>query len=141
RTDDQLTALITDIRATGEIALDVETTSTDPFRAALVGIAIATSPVRSYYIPIGHEQGDQLDADHVRATLDPVIAGPALKIDTHHGKYDYHVLIRHGYTKHPITFDTMIAAYLLGENSLRLKDLSFNRLGIEQTEITELIGT
>lgn len=141
RTDDQLNALIADIRATGEIALDVETTGTDPFLADLVGIAIATTPSRSYYVPVGHESGEQLDANHVRETLDPVIADPDLKVYTHHGKYDYHVLLRHGYTRHALTFDTMIAAYLLGENSLRLKDLSFNRLGIEQTEITDLIGT
>ncbi|HWV25513.1 MAG TPA: DNA polymerase I [Thermomicrobiales bacterium] len=141
RTDHQLDALIADIKTTGEITVDVETTGTDPFLAELVGIAIATTPSRSYYIPVGHENGEQLDADHVREKLDPVIANPELKVYTHHGKYDYHVLIRHGYTPHSIDFDTMIAAYLLGENSLRLKDLSFNRLGIEQTEITELIGT
>ena len=41
----------------------------------------------------------------------------------------------------PITFDTMIAAYLIGDSSIRLKDLAFTRLGIEMTEITELIGT
>ena len=141
QTDDQLAKMIADIQATGEMAIDVETTSTDPFTADLVGIAIATSTTRSYYVPVGHESGDQLDADTVRQRLDPVIANPALKVYTHHGKYDYHVLIRHGYTSHALDFDTMIAAYLLGETSLRLKDLSFNRLGIEQTEITDLIGT
>ena len=35
-----------------------------------------------------------------------------------------------------LEFDTMIAAYLLGENSVGLKDLAFSRLGIEMTEIT-----
>jgi DNA polymerase I len=35
----------------------------------------------------------------------------------------------------------MIAAYLLGEKSLRLKDLAFVKLGIQMTEIDELIGT
>ena len=35
----------------------------------------------------------------------------------------------------------MIAAYLLGENSIGLKDLAFTKLGIQMTEIKELIGT
>ena len=35
----------------------------------------------------------------------------------------------------------MIAAYLLSQSSVRLKDLAFTRLGIEMTEITALIGT
>jgi DNA polymerase-1 len=35
----------------------------------------------------------------------------------------------------------MVAAYLLGEKSLGLKALAFNRLDIEMTDITELIGS
>lgn len=141
RTPDQLDRLIMRIRKTGQIAIDVETTATEPLLAGLVGIAIAVSDVESYYIPVGHLTGDQLGPDVVRTTLDPVIADEAVRIYTHHGKYDYHVLIRHGYSAKRIAFDTMIAAYLLGESSIRLKDLAFRRLGIEMTEITELIGT
>jgi len=141
RTENELQSLIAEIERAGEFAIDVETTATDPMTAALVGIAIATSPTRSFYVPVGHNEGDQLPLDRVRELLDPAIAKPGLKVYTHHGKYDYHVLIRHGFSPHAIAFDTMIAAYLLGETSIRLKDLSFNRLGIEQTEISELIGT
>lgn len=140
-TTGQLDELISAMRESGEFALDVETTDIDPMRAGLVGIAIATSPTRSFYVPVAHSDGDQLDAEIVRATLDPVIADPSLRLYTHHGKYDLQVLIRHGYTDRAVSFDTMIAAYLLGESSIRLKDLSFNRLGVVQTEISELIGT
>jgi len=137
----KLERMLTRIRESGRIALDVETTSTEPLTAELVGIAIATGESESFYVPVGHTAGTQLDLASVREALDPVIAEPDLAIYTHHGKYDYHVLLRHGFFKHPLTFDTMIAAYVLGETSLRLKDLSFTRLGVEQTEITELIGT
>lgn len=140
RTMDELQAMIAEMRESGAFALDVETTDTDPMRATLVGIAIATGPTRSFYVPVGHQDSSQLDAEEVRATLDPVIADTSLKLYTHHGKYDMQVLVRHGYTDRHISFDTMIAAYLLGESSIRLKDLSFNRLGVIQTEITELIG-
>ena len=37
--------------------------------------------------------------------------------------------------------DSMIAAFLVGEKALGLKGLSFDRLGVEMTPITELIGT
>lgn len=141
QTGDQLDEMLAAIRESGEIALDVETTDTDPMRAALVGIAIATSPTRSYYVPVGHAEGDQLDAGEVRAALDSLLASEDIRVYTHHGKYDLQVLVRHGYTDRRVTFDTMIAAYLLGESSIRLKDLSFNRLGVIQTEISELIGT
>src|SRR5690606_17480536 len=59
---------------------------------------------------------------------------------THHGKYDALVLERAGYPRPKIAFDTMIAAYLLGDTSVDLKSLAFTRLGMEMTEITELIG-
>ena len=39
-----------------------------------------------------------------------------------------------------VTFDTMIAAYLLGDKQIGLKAMSFNRLGIEMAPITDLIG-
>ena len=141
QTAEELDRLLDRIRETGQLAIDVETTSTEPLAASLVGIAIAVSAEESFYIPVGHREGTQLDADLVRSRLDPVIADASISRYTHHGKYDYHVLIRHGYTAAPITFDTMIAAYLLGASSLRLKDLAFTRLGIEMTEIVELIGT
>lgn len=140
-TDDQLQTMIGRINDTGEIALDVETTGVDPMTADLVGIAIAVSNHESFYVPVGHNDGDQLAIDTVRNALDPVISSDEIKLYTHHGKYDLQVMIRHGYQDRRITFDTMIAAYLLGEQSIRLKDLSFNRLGIQQTEISELIGT
>ncbi len=140
-TPEALDRMLGRIQDSGKIALDVETTSTEPLIAELVGIAIAVSESESFYVPVGHEAGTQLGMDVVRAALDPVIARPDLNVYTHHGKYDYHVLLRSGYREHRLTFDTMIAAYVLGETSLRLKDLSFTRLGVEQTEITELIGT
>ena len=141
RTEAQLDALVDRIREVGKVAVDVETTSTEPLRAALVGIALAVSPTESFYVPVGHNDGEQLPLDLVRERLTPVLADPKTTIYTHHGKYDYHVLLHHGFTLAPIAFDTMIAAYLLGDSSIRLKDLSFTRLGIEMTEITELIGT
>jgi DNA polymerase-1 len=138
---EKLEHLIERIQATKTIAVDVETTSTDPLRASLVGIAIAVGEHESFYVPVGHNEGDQLGADLVRERLDPVIADSAVAVYTHHGKYDFHVLTRHGYASRQITFDTMIAAYVLGDSSIRLKDLAFTRLGIEMTEISELIGT
>ena len=139
--DEKLELLVERIQETGTIAVDVETTSTDPIRASLVGIAIAVSDHESFYVPVGHNNGKQLESGTVRERLDPVMTDRALEVYTHHGKYDFHVLTRHGYTSRPITFDTMIAAYVLGDSSIRLKDLAFTRLGIEMTEISDLIGT
>jgi DNA polymerase I len=50
------------------------------------------------------------------------------------------VLAEHGMPVSNLTFDTMIAGYLLNEQSLGLKTMAFNRLGVEMVPITDLIG-
>ena len=138
---ESLQNLVTRIRETAALAIDVETTSTDPHIARLVGIAIAVAPDEAAYIPVGHAAGPSMHLDALRDALNPLLADPAIDIFTHHGKYDLDVLLRHGFDARRISFDTMIAAYLLGESSIRLKDLAFRRLGYQMTEISELIGT
>jgi DNA polymerase-1 len=137
----ELASLVHRIRATETYAIDVETTSTDPMTAELVGIAIAVNPSESYYIPVGHQGDVAIALDEVRLRLQPVFGDPAIRAIAHHGKYDLQVLFRHGIDIANLEFDTMLAAYVLNESSVGLKDLAFSRLGIQMTEITELIGT
>lgn len=137
----QLGQMVEQIGDADSIAIDVETDSTDPFTATLVGISIADAVDNAWYVPVGHNSGDQLDLADVRKALDPALTRDDLGIVAHHGKYDLHVLRRHGFSLDRLTFDTMIAAFLIGDSSIRLKDLAFTRLGIQMTEISELIGT
>lgn len=143
RTGDDLARLVSRVRETGRYAVDVETNSTDPLTAILVGIAIGVGPAEGYYIPLRHASGnvDQLSNEAVHAALQPLLTDEDLEAYAHHAKYDIAVLERHGYAVTNLGFDTMIAAYLLGETSLRLKDLAFTRLGREMTEIVALIGS
>jgi DNA polymerase I len=141
RSVDELPGLVERMRATGQYAIDVETTGTDPMTAELVGISIAVSPFESYYIPVGHATGERVDLAATREQLAPVLNDPAISAIAHHGKYDRQVLVRHGFPLSHLEFDTMIAAYVLCEQNVGLKDLAFTKLGIQMTEITELIGT
>jgi DNA polymerase-1 len=143
RTGDDLTRLVRRVRETGRYAIDVETDSLDPLTANLVGIAIGVGPAEGYYIPLRHAVGntEQLSLEDVRAALQPLLVDDQLEAYAHHAKYDMAVLERHGYELTNLGFETMIAAYLLGETSVRLKDLAFTRLGREMTEIVALIGT
>ena len=143
RTDDDLARMVSRVREVGRFAIDVETDSLDPLLANLVGIAIGVGPAEGFYIPLRHAEGntDQLDAEDVRAALQPLLVDSGLEASAHHAKYDLAVLQRHGYEWTNLAFETMIAAYLLGETSVRLKDLAFTRLGREMTEIVALIGT
>ncbi len=140
-TIEALDELVERIRTTRCYAIDVETTSTDPMQARLVGISISVSPIESAYIPVGHAGADQLSFELVAELLSPVVTDAAITGLAHHGKYDLTVLQRTGLEVSNVKFDSMIAAYLLNEKSVGLKDLAFNRLGIEMTEISALIGT
>ena len=138
--EEGLAALATELRKGEPFAVDVESDALDPIRANLVGIAIATGPDRSYYVPVAHKEGRQLPLARVREVLGPILADEGLPKYAHHGKYDLLVMENAGIALRGVIFDTMLAAYLLGESTVGLKDLAFTKLGIEMTPIEALIG-
>jgi len=124
-------------------AFDIETTGLDPMTAKLVGLSFSPAKGEAYYIPVGHAGLDpvgQLPLEEVIASLKPLMENRKLAKLAHNGKYDMTVLAQYGVTVQNLTFDSMLAAYLLGEKSLGLKNLAFARLAVEMTPIAELIG-
>ena len=70
------------------------------------------------------------------------LTDPKIGKIAHNAKYDYIVLARHGLRVSPLTFDTMLAEFIIdpGSRNLGLKNLAFVKLGEEMTHIEELIG-
>ncbi len=139
-----LDELLGHLSATRSFAFDLETTSLNAISAQLVGISLSSAPGEAYYIPVGHVswgEVEQLPLENVIDCLKPTLEDPTLAKFAHNGKYDMTVLAEYGVTVKNLTFDTMVAAYLLSEKSLGLKALAFSKLGIEMTPITELIGS
>jgi len=139
-----LDELVNRLKKANSIAFDTETTSLNSMLARLVGISLSPAPGESYYIPVGHigwEQVEQLPLEQVTGRLKDILEDSRLAKVAQNGKYDMTVLAEHGVNVENLSFDTMIAAYLLGEKSLGLKALAFGKLGIEMTPITELIGS
>jgi DNA polymerase-1 len=140
---EELDELVKRLSEAKSFAFDTETTGLDPMAAKLVGLSFSPAPGEAYYIPVGHEGLEpisQLPLEEVIDKLKPVMEDEKLAKLAHNGKYDMTVLAEHGLTVQNLTFDSMIAAYLLGEKSLGLKNLAFSKLAIEMTPITELIG-
>jgi len=127
------------------ISFDTETTSTDQMQADLVGISLAIEQGGGYYIPIGHrgEDSQQLALKTVLEALRAPLTDSEIGKMGHNVKYDYVLLARHGLQVSPLTFDTMIAEWLVNPASrnLGLKKLAWVRLDQEMTEIKELIGS
>jgi DNA polymerase-1 len=150
-----LDALVQTLNAADCIVFDVESTSVDQMSARLVGIALAVNGHSGYYIPIGHRKepqlfdmtgaGDQLPLETVIEALRPPLTNPAIPKYAHNANFDLVMMQRHGIDVSPITFDTMIAEWLLNPASkfLGLKAFANFRLRppVIMTEITELIGT
>lgn len=141
----ELDGLVARIREAGHVNFDTETTSQTAMEAKLVGISLSVKPYEAWYVPVGHtpRMGDpeQLPLDDVLARLRPVMADASIKKTGHNAKYDMIVLANAGIDVQGLECDTMVAAYLLGEHALGLKALAFDRLGVEMTNISELIGT
>ena len=140
-TSEALQRLVGEIRARGSFAFDTETTSLNAIQASLVGLSVSPEPGKAYYIPVGHKSGSQLPLDQVIHEFKPIFEDSSIAKKAHHGKYDMTIVGNYGIEVRNLQFDSMIAAYLLGEKSLGLKSLSFSKLGIEMTPITELIGS
>jgi len=139
-----LDRLLSRLSAAQSFAFDVETTSLNAMLAQLVGISLSPAPGEAYYIPVGHigwGEMEQLPLEQVINRLKPLLEDTNLAKFAHNGKYDMTVLAQYGVTVNNLTFDTMIAAYLLCEKTLGLKALAFSKLGIEMTPITDLIGS
>src|SRR6185369_12274452 len=111
----------------------------------LVGIALSVKEGTGYYIPVGHtvEAGPQLPVAQVIDAIAPAMTNPRIPKYGHNLKFDFEVLARSGLRATPLTFDTMLGEWLCdpASHSLGLKKLAFVRLGVEMTEIKELIGT
>jgi DNA polymerase-1 len=139
-----LDKLIKRLSTAKSFAVDLETTSLDPISAQLVGISFSPAEGEAYYIPVGHiglGEIKQLPLEEVIAKLKPPLEDEKLAKLTHNGKYDTTVLAEYGIEVKNLTFDSMLAAYLLGEKSLGLKTLAFSKLAIEMTPISDLIGS
>lgn len=149
RDETALNDLIQTLNTASHIAIDTETTGLDPMQAELVGISLSSDGQTGYYIPLAHRNAVQLPTQQVIDALRPVLTDPYKGKIMHNVTFDLVILRRYGLDVTPVTFDPMIAEWLLNPISrdLGLKPLTRARLKaddgrpIAMTEIKELIGT
>lgn len=142
--DQKLADLCAVLRSARKISFDTETTSTDAMQADPVGISLAVSEGEAYYIPVGHTgTNTQLDLPTVIEALREPFTNPKIEKIGHNLKFDCLVLRKAGLEVAPLSFDTMLAAWVLEPESRRLglKKMAEAELGVSMTEITELIGS
>ncbi len=145
-THEALDSLIEVIKKKKRFGFDTETTSLDPKKAALVGIAIATDDESGFYIPVGHTQMldskiHQLDLDEVIKKLKPILESPEYKKIGQNLKYDVRVMFNQGVKLTGIEGDTMVAAYALDSSGRHNLDfLARKYLGYQVVNFEDVVG-
>jgi DNA polymerase-1 len=145
-TEGALADLVKVIREKKRFAFDTETTSLDPRKARLVGIAISFDSENGYYIPVGHEltlesRSPQLELETVLRELTPILEDPSILKIGQNLKYDIRVMRSQGVELQGIEADTMVAAYALDSSGRHNLDfLAKKYLGYDMKTYEEVTG-
>jgi len=144
-TDEQLQAWIVRLRAAGQFAFDTETDSLDPMRANLVGLSFAAEAGKAAYVPLAHDYPGapaQLDRAQALETLRPLLEDASVRKLGQHGKYDLHVMRRHGVALAGYDDDTLLESFVLSSGSARhdMDSLARRYLGYETVKYEDVCG-
>ncbi|KAF1685708.1 DNA polymerase I [Pseudoxanthomonas broegbernensis] len=140
-----LEAWIAVLRNAGRFAFDTETDSLDPMRANLVGLSFAAEPGRAAYVPLGHDYPGappQLDRARALDLLRPLLEDASVAKLGQHGKYDLHVMRRHGVALAGYADDTLLESFVLESGNARhdMDSLARRHLGYETKKYEEVAG-
>ncbi|KAA3606185.1 MAG: DNA polymerase I [Calditrichaeota bacterium] len=145
-----------------EFAFDTETTSLSPEEAELVGLSFSMEKGKAFYIPTvlsGKEQGESAESGQmdifaqpkqknftkeILEILKPVLEDPKVPKFGQNTKYDCRILKAKGVSVKGISFDTMIANYVLPNPETRrnsLDEMCLTYLNYQKIPTKELIGT
>ncbi len=141
-----LQALLGTLSGAEEICFDTETTSRDPLQAELVGISFAVKSYQAYYLPVNHDYPGapkQLPRDRVLSALKPIMENLSIRKVGQNIKYDLLVLSQYGIEVKGISFDAMIASYLLnpGKPSHSLDAIALEYLSYKTMTYEDVTGT
>ena len=144
-TREQLDAWVARLQAADAFAFDTETDALDAMRSGLVGLSIAVEPGRAAYIPVGHDYPGapaQLDRALVLEALRGVLEDPDKRKLGQHGKYDIHVLRRHGVDVQGYADDTLLESFVLDAGIARhdMDSLARRHLGMETIKFEDVAG-
>ena len=168
-TAEGLAKVVAAIRKAGHFGFEVVADDEHPMRApdCLVGIGLSIQPLSGWYVPFGHTREpappvegqqelamdepaapdeapiEQLSQAEVLTALAPLFTDESLRRVTHNAKFGLLALAEAdgGFWSAPAAFDTMVAAYCLGDSNVTVRGLAFNRLGQELVDPKLLLGT
>ena len=157
-TENQLKELIDTLKKMTLFAIDTETTSVNALEADIVGISVAYNSdiqaeqgrikingyrekTESFYIPVFHKYGEQLDLDYVIEELKPLLEDKNICKTLQNAKFDVNALKKYGVYTQGVIFDTMLASYVKDPSRKHgLKVQALEHLDYMMKDIENLIG-
>ncbi len=129
------------------VALDTETNSLNPIEAELVGIGfcLGEETEELFYIPIAHQSKKetlrQLSIEDVFSRIRHWIENPTKEKVLQNCKFDRQIFYNHGLDLKGVSFDTLIADYLLNNQEKHsLSEISFREFGFRPPSFKETVG-
>lgn len=120
------------------VAIDTETTNTEPMKAELVGMSFSDAENRAYYVPV---PSNEEKARKIVETFKPLFENEEILKVGQNIKYDIIVLGQYGTEVKGPLFDTMLAHYVLQPELRHNMDyLAEVYLHYKTIHIDELIG-
>ena len=152
-TDDKFKKFLKEIKNVKYLAFDTETSSLDPITAELLGISFSWQKDTAYYLDLSHgkapnkadlfsyQKADDAELPWLKE-LKIILEDQKIKKCGHNIKFDYRVLKNQGIITKGLTFDTMLASYLLSPDNRQhnLDAVSFRELGWEKIATEDIIG-
>ncbi|MCG2715079.1 MAG: DNA polymerase I [Candidatus Marinimicrobia bacterium] len=144
---DDLAKLIKTLKKLTLLSVDLETTSTNPMEAEIVGISFSWEANKGVYIPIQYPSmqkslfGDDNKLEYLHI-MKPVLEDENIPKCGQNLKYDMLILRRYGIELKNVVFDTMVAAFLIqpDSRSYKLDKLSQQYISYTMQPIEDLIG-
>ncbi|MEQ1574717.1 MAG: DNA polymerase I [Vicinamibacterales bacterium] len=155
RTLEALDTLIGELRTAGEFAVRVIADRPSAMRATIIGIAFSSRTRQARYVPLGHEGGDstrdllsgadrpaQIESRAALARLTRLLEDAEVRKVGHDLKFDTLVLARHGIALGGLSFDSMLASYVLDatRSGHSLEETSLEQLGYKALTEEDVCG-
>ena len=140
-TPEALSAMLRELSAHGGFSFAVQTTTHNFMDTHLVGLAFSNRPGRGWYVPIGHDRGEQIPREAVVEALQPLLESETTPKTAHNANFGVAVLANEGVQVRNLDFDTMLAAHLCGRKVTGLRELALDTVHEEMPSVTELLGT
>lgn len=136
--EDSFSNLMVELSKEKLVCLHTEITNINPLKDELVGIGFGLEPGKAWYIPVNGCLGLQKVLNGIK----PLLENPEIGFFGHNMKFHLQALANYDIEIAKISFDTLLASYLLHSHSRQhsLDSLTVEHFGKVKSELSSLVG-